>query len=223
MLSQANSLRLPLRDKLVHCAFCRPPYYNLRAYDGLEPQVWGGSKGGFHQWGESAIRIVGRSDGGRDIGGRGGNYQNGGGPHQVKAETGQFCQLCNAWRGHLGNEPTVELYVAHMVEACREVKRILRDDGVFFLNLGDSYANDTKWGGQSCGKNYTSLAGGYAGQRVRRQTGLPPKSQLLIPHRVAIALQADGWIVRQTIPWLKMNGLPESMDDRPTLAHEYRI
>jgi len=223
MLSQANSLRLPLRDKSVHLMVCSPPYFGLRLYDGLEPQVWGGVAECRHEWRqEDSLIKTGRNDSTRRS--RHGSFENGGNPVGATlrwGSTGQFCRLCGAWRGHLGNENRLDLYIAHLIEIGREVWRCLRDDGTWFLNLGDSYTNDTKWGGQSCGKNYTSLAGGYAGQRIGRQTGLPPKSQLLIPHRVALALQAEGWIVRQTLPWFKANGLPESVDDRPTSSHEY--
>jgi DNA modification methylase len=92
---------------------------------------------------------------------------------------------------------------------------------VVFLNLGDSYANDTKWGGASGGKNSASARGNYQGQRLRRATGFRPKSKMLLPHRVAIALQDEGWIVRQDFPWLKPNATPESVRDRPVTAHEY--
>ncbi len=112
-------------------------------------------------------------------------------------------------------------YVCHLVQTCQEIKRILHPTGLFFLNLGDSYSNDTKWGGQSGNKNYTSTNGDYQGQRVKRQTGLPPKSKMMIPARVAIALQEDGWILRQEMVWLKTNPMPESVGDRPGVAHEY--
>lgn len=81
------------------------------------------------------------------------------------------------------------MYVEHTVLIFREVWRVLRDDGTLWLNLGDSYANDTKWGGQSGEKNYTSAAGGYGGQRLKRETGLKPKDLVGIPWRVAFALQ----------------------------------
>ena len=107
------------------------------------------------------------------------------------------------WSGQLGLEPTPELFIEHMVDVFREVKRVLRGDGVCWVNMGDSYANDAKWGGASGGKNYTSAAGNYQGQRMKRNTGLKPKDLMLIPQRLALALQADGWWVRSFFPWLK--------------------
>lgn len=144
--------------------------------------------------------------------------------------------------GQIGLEATPDEFIARMVAVFRELRRVLRDDGTLWLNLGDSYSNDTKWGGTSGGKNYTSAAGGYQGQRVRRgkdcdpkrgiaapgqpmevcrAPGLKPKDLCGIPWRVALALQADGWWLRQDIIWAKPNPMPESVTDRCTKAHEY--
>lgn len=122
--------------------------------------------------------------------------------------------------GEWGSEPSIEEYIANLVELFREIRRALRDDGTVWLNLGDKYANDTKWGGRTSGKHVEALHGNGAG-RDKLQTGFPPKSLLLLPHRVAIALEDDGWIVRMDVVWEKPNPLPESVKDRPTRAHEY--
>jgi DNA modification methylase len=123
--------------------------------------------------------------------------------------------------GQIGLESTVDAYVDALVAVFQEVRRVLSDDGTVWLNLGDAYANDTKWGGSSGGKNYTSAAGGYAGQRERRQTGLKPKDLIGLPWIVAFALRADGWYLRSDIVWAKPNCMPESVTDRPTRSHEY--
>lgn len=120
----------------------------------------------------------------------------------------------------IGTEETPEAYVARLVEVFREVKRVLRDDGTLWLNLGDSYANDTKWGGQSGGLNMASALSGDVGQRVRRNTGLKPKDLIGIPWMTAFALRADGWYLRSEIIWAKRAPMPESCRDRPTKAHE---
>ena len=122
--------------------------------------------------------------------------------------------------GQLGLEKTPEEYVGKMVEIFREVRRVLRSDGNLWLNLGDSYANDWKWGGATGGKHAKDLHGTQVG-RARRQTGLKPKDLVGIPWRVAFALQADGWYLRSDIIWHKPNPMPESVTDRPTKAHEY--
>ena len=124
--------------------------------------------------------------------------------------------------GQLGLEPAPEEYVANMVEVFREVRRALRKDGTLWLNLGDTYSQDTKWGGKSDHKNYTSVAGGYQTCRnLRTNSGLKPKDLVGIPWRVAFALQADGWWLRSDIVWSKPNAMPESVENRPTKAHEY--
>jgi hypothetical protein len=98
---------------------------------------------------------------------------------------------------------------------------VLRSDGTCWLNLGDSYANDGKWGGSTGGKH----AGGLHGQTgiglLKVTTGLKPKDLIGIPWRVALALQSDGWWLRSDIIWHKPNPMPESVTDRPTKAHEY--
>jgi DNA modification methylase len=123
--------------------------------------------------------------------------------------------------GQLGLEPTPEAYVAAMVEVFREVRRVLRSDGTVWLNLGDSYANDGKWGGSSGGKHVEALHGNSGIGRGKRDTGLKPKDLVGIPWRVAFALQADGWYLRSDIIWSKPNPMPESVTDRPTKSHEY--
>jgi DNA modification methylase len=123
--------------------------------------------------------------------------------------------------GQIGLEPTPAEYVAQMVEVFREVRRVLRDDGTLWLNLGDSYANDTKWGGSSSGKHVQALHGNTGIGRSRHTTGLKSKDLIGIPWRVAFALQADGWYLRQDIIWHKPNPMPESVRDRCTKAHEY--
>ena len=120
----------------------------------------------------------------------------------------------------LGLEKTPEAFVGHIVQVFREVRRVLREDGVLFLNLGDSYANDGKWGGTTGGKHAEALHGENVG-RARRLTGLKPKDLIGIPWRVAFALQADGWYLRMDNIWHKPNPMPESVTDRTTKAHEY--
>lgn len=123
--------------------------------------------------------------------------------------------------GQIGLEKTPNEYVQTLVTLFRELRRVLKESGTFWLNLGDSYTNDDKWGGTTSGKHVISLHGHSNIGRAKRKTGLPSKNLLLIPHRVAIALQDDGWIVRQDNVWHKPNPMPESVTDRTTRAHEY--
>jgi DNA modification methylase len=123
--------------------------------------------------------------------------------------------------GQIGLEATPVAFVAELVSVFREVRRVLRDDGTLWLNLGDSYANDGKWGGSTGGKHVTALHGDTGAGRGKRNTGLKPKDLMGIPWRVAFALQDDGWYLRQDIIWAKPNPMPESVQDRCTKAHEY--
>lgn len=123
----------------------------------------------------------------------------------------------------LGLEPTAEAFVAHLVHVFRLVHRTLRDDGTLWLNLGDSYAGT---GGR--GPQTGALFKGRARQRETittaariRGNGLKEKDLAGMPWRVALALQADGWYLRQDIIWSKPNPMPESVRDRCTKAHEY--
>jgi len=121
----------------------------------------------------------------------------------------------------IGLEETPEEYVKQLVEVFREVRRVLMDNGTVWLNLGDSYAGN----GAAYGDAKSTLQGGKQSKRmgVKRvaKKCLPPKNLIGIPWRVAFALQADGWILRQDIIWSKPNPMPESVTDRCTKAHEY--
>jgi DNA modification methylase len=129
--------------------------------------------------------------------------------------------------GQAGLEETPEAYVANMVAVFREVKRVLRDDGTLWLNLGDTYATN---GYTAHPKNENAVNGGLGSwnsltrsQSAMRTIGGVLKSKDLCgtPWRVAFALQADGWYLRSDIIWHKPNPMPESVTDRPTKAHEY--
>ena len=126
--------------------------------------------------------------------------------------------------GQLGLEPTVDEYVAGMIEVFRCVWDVLADDGVLWLNLGDSYARNPAKGqhkpGDS-GKQAYVYDKGNGRASSTALSGLPEKNMLGIPWRVAFALQSDGWYLRQDIIWHKPNPMPESVTDRCTKAHEY--
>lgn len=131
----------------VHCCVTSPPYWGLRDYS-VPPSVWGGDPACGHAWGrwyewhdEREARVTGKTrttersyrDGSRTFNGN----------HQRHAH-GVVCSRCGAWRGCLGLEPTSDLYVQHLVETFRDVRRVLREDGTLWLNLGDSYYGS--WG-----------------------------------------------------------------------------
>lgn len=119
--------------------------------------------------------------------------------------------------GQIGMEDTPEDYVAKMVEVFREVRRVLRDDGTLWLNIGDSYAN----GGRKTRDNDDKLQQRGVSTRPADGYGVKPKDLIGIPWMLAFALRADGWYLRQDIIWSKPNPMPESVRDRCTKSHEY--
>jgi DNA modification methylase len=142
--------------------------------------------------------------------------------------------------GQIGLEPTPDEFVAALVGVFREVRRVLRDDGTVWLNLGDSYSGSDPSGasyesettkrrreqGSQDGAFRVSPTLGarglsYADKKPTPAAGTKPKDLIGIPWMVAFALRADGWYLRSDIIWAKSNPMPESVTDRPTKAHEY--
>lgn len=259
----------------VNCVLTSPPYWLLRDYK-IEPSVWGGDSSCVHDFAiERVEKEIRTGQGMADLGKR---YRGGG--HKAgrvsanRADRG-FCVHCGAWRGTLGLEPHPDLYVDHIVEVFREARRVLRDDGVCWLNLGDSYAGSGRGGNPT--QATSGLEGSQESQReaaVRRRRGsrevgstlraaavtnegrrsslassvgsqlpagfhetarqpgalgrawvAPParlkaKDLIGLPWLVALALRDDGWYLRQWLPWVKRNGLPESVEDRPANSVE---
>jgi DNA modification methylase len=138
----------------------------------------------------------------------------------LAAETVQCCITSPPYWGlrdygvkrQIGNEATPEAYTENIVAVCREIWRVLKPDGVFWLNLGDSYQSSNRPQVTQSRDRYTSRSG---------VDSLKPKNLVGIPWRVAFALQTDGWYLRQDIIWHKPNSMPESVKDRCTRAHEY--
>jgi DNA modification methylase len=196
-----------LPDKSVHCVITSPPYWGLRDY-GTANWEGGDSKCNHNpqkpDGGERADRSLPL--------GRGGLFK-------------ETCGKCGAVRidQQIGLEKTPEEYVEKMVVVFREVKRVLRDDGTVWLNMGDCYNSGS--GGYDDKYN-----GGFVGRediknKVLKSNKidktLKPKDLVGMPWRLAFALQADGWYLRSDIIWSKPNPMPESVTDRPTKSHEY--
>jgi DNA modification methylase len=218
---KANARSIPLPDQSVQCVVTSPPYWGLRDYR-LEPTVWGGDATCEHDFTLETVeremrRGVNLAE--SDVSTRGGGKK--------IAEVGWqrfqhgFCSRCGAWQGCLGLEPTPELYIDHMVQVFREIRRVLRDDGTLWLNIGDCYSThahgnddteDPRWpGGRDRGADSPN--------RVPIE-GVKHKDMLGMPWMLAFALRADGWYLRQECIWYKTNAMPESVDDRPVKAHE---
>ena len=202
---------LELEDASVQCCITSPPYWGLRDYGTAD---WEGGEGdcdhlsdrtNYEKGFEGSKQATNKGTGNRDII-----------RHNV-------CPKCGAKRvdSQLGLEPTPEEYVENMVEVFRQVRRVLKDDGTLWLNLGDSYngsGGDHKKDGKNDASFQTDL---LRGTQKRAIATLKPKDLVGIPGRVAFALQADGWYLRQDIIWNKPNPMPESVQDRCTKSHEY--
>lgn len=121
--------------------------------------------------------------------------------------------------GQIGLEPTLADYLEIMAGVCRELRRVLKPTGTFWLNVGDSYAGAP---GGFQGKNGQRSMRTFTARidMPKRGGGMKPKDLCMVPNRLAIALQDDGWYVRSEIIWSKPNPMPESITDRPTSAHE---
>jgi len=201
----------------IQCVVTSPPYYNLRDYGTGE---WiGGNLDCDHL---SGLRFSDKTKL-RDIEKDGFNEENAGKGTPYK----EVCGKCGAKRKdeQIGLEKTPQEYVQSLVETFREVRRVLRDDGTVWLNLGDSYAQSGGSGSGEYQKNHTQFGkvinSGTAQNPRSAPPGLKPKDLIGIPWRVAFALQDDGWYLRSDIIWDKKNPMPESVTDRPTRAHEY--
>jgi DNA modification methylase len=236
-----------LPDESIQMVVTSPPYWGLRKYTGQQDLIWDGDKDCQHEWGKSIIKNMTGGTAKSTLGEKSGGHAISDEAQlrsiersKYSASQGNFCSLCGAWRGSYGLEPTPELYVHHSVEILREIKRVLRKDGVVFWNIGDSYAGS--WGAMSQDINNKEQRAGFVerpptsfikSKRLKDDKGrwgggnnpasgvLKPKDLCLIPFRVAIAAQEDGWWVRSDIIWSKNNPMPESVRDRPTNSHEY--
>lgn len=217
-----------LPDNTIQCVVTSPPYYGLRSYN-TNPQVWGGARKGLcdHTW-ESVDRRIGGggySDKSTLAGFTNPNTKGRAMDEDSHTSSSAFCTSCGAWCGELGSEPTVEMFVDNLVEVFAAVKRVLRDDGVLWLNVGDSYTGSNGNGyKQTMDKtNRTTGESGNVDLRKRnsRQDTLPEKNLCLIPERLAIALQDDGWYIRSCVAWCKKSAMPESVTDRPSSSWEH--
>jgi len=202
-----------LPDGSVDCVVTSPPYWGLRVYSGNQQLVWGGNPECAHEWGPP---IRGRGQSG-SLSGSTLESAPPGNESRPRWESA-FCIRCRAWKGAYGLEPTVEMYVEHTLVFLREIRRVLKPTGVVFWVIGDSYA-----GSGSPGGDFRDGKGGdeYLRPYNRRGAGLKPKDLCLVPFRVALAAQADGWWVRSVIIWAKPNPMPDPVRDRPIDAHDY--
>ena len=215
-----NTLKT-LEDKSIHTVVTSPPYWGLRDYG---TATWeGGDPDCDHVANPQATKKMGNEEFNKNR------------PSREETKTKGYyeniCPKCGARRidNQLGLEETPEKYVNNLVDVFREIKRVLRDDGTVWLNLGDSYLSQPAGNKKPSGFSQTRpsrIKNGVGTETValpkkRQIAGLKTKDLVGMPWRVAFALQQDGWYLRQDIIWHKPNPMPESVKDRCTKAHEY--
>ena len=173
-------------EKYVNMIMCSPPYYSLRDYE-TEDVVWD-SNGCEHDWNKADKKTK----------------YGGGFPRKEVAKPfeseSSFCSKCTAWKGSLGLEPSIDLYISHLVNIFSSAKKILRDDGTIWVVISDSYLGFNA--SHEFGKEHA-------------------KSLALIPQRFVLAMFNEGWIVRNEIIWKKPNCMPTSTKDRYTVDFEH--
>jgi DNA modification methylase len=201
------------------CIVTSPPYWGLRDYGTAK---WEGGSAECDHLGPPMRTNNKQSNGA-------GTFH--GGMSWANEPMGRVCSKCGARRvdNQIGLEPTLTEYLDTMVAVCRDLRRVLKPSGTFWLNVGDSYA-----GNAIIGRNDVGTSGGlgrHGGNKegsgnpgrqgtMQRDSGLKPKDLCMVPNRLAIRLQEDGWYVRSEIIWHKPNPMPESVTDRPTSSHE---
>ena len=226
-LGETRAVLRRMKSKSVHCCVTSPPYWGLRDYG---TGTWeGGSETCDH-------KSPGTNRGERD---ELPNPSAGWAKRAQEHKNLTHCLKCGARRvdEQIGSEPSPDCgtmgkaqcggcFVCTMVDVFREVKRVLRDDGTLWINLGDTYANTGACGGSSPvgDRNYreTDRVRQESMKRTRKDyNGISAGNLVGAPWRVALALQADGWILRQDIIWHKVAPMPESVTNRCTKSHEY--
>jgi len=200
-----------------------PPYWGLRVYEG-EGSVWGGKLDCQHEWGTQQETTFHDEAAGPKQSTNVGSYN-------VVGKS-NFCSKCQAWRGQLGLEPHPQLYIDHMVTVCRLLRHVLKQTGSMYIVVGDTYCGyrgditpkeekptptENHWHRHQDDVS-TQNIGFKLGNVI--DNWLQPKQKLLVPDRLFVALQDDGWLLRNKIIWAKPNPMPESCQDRYTQAYE---
>jgi site-specific DNA-methyltransferase (adenine-specific) len=202
-------------NESIDSCITSPPYWALRNY-GIEPQIWDEDKDCNHQW--TGKRIIPKQT----------QWNTGGvfDPEKrkvVQEETiieREFCSVCGAWRGSLGLEPTIALYIKHLCDVFDEVKRVLKKRGTVWVNIGDTFYSN--YGGANEGKVNPEQVRQLksAGKNKTSAKELPQSCLSMIGARFAIEMCNRGWILRNQIIWKKPNCMPSSAKNRFTVDYE---
>ncbi|RLJ08584.1 MAG: hypothetical protein DRP12_00015 [Candidatus Aenigmatarchaeota archaeon] len=209
VLGDALEVLKKLPDESVDCIITSPPYWGLRNYGQETWRVWDGDPNCEHEW----------VSGGNDDGKRKKSIPS------AHLSLGMFCKKCGAWYGQLGLEPTLDLYLDHLLEIMRELKRVLKKRGVIFWNHGDCYGGSLQgWGAKHPSKTGFQKPAGIDERYIKGKppnASITPKCMALQNFRFVIRCVDElGFILRNVIIWFKPNHKPESVKDRFTTTYE---
>lgn len=201
----------------VNTVTTSPPYYLLRDNNAKKvTTIWGGRAECVHDWRDGVRPGITGGTASPKVQIKGSdNFQ------IVEPQAFSICLKCDAWRGQLGQELTVEDYCAHLLECFREVKRVLHPTGSLWLNIGTSYSGSGKGPTGHNGFQNAESRQGFTGTGPRAVPGYKQKDDMMIPFEVFRALQRDGWWVRTVSPWIKPNAMSHPALDRQNVAIEW--
>ena len=221
-----------LPSESVNCIITSPPYYGLRSYKGADT-IWDGNPKCEHEWSINISERVDYTGFERNRSGLNKMAEKIDG-HERHATTdilpidknSVYCSKCGAWKGQLGLEPTYQMYLDHLLMITAELKRVLKETGTLFWNMGDSYAGKMgkRQGWNDNKLTYTreeALENGTSFYLNADYGNIPNKSLMMLPERFAIGMIEQGWILRNKIIWYKRNGMPSSVKDRFSNKWEY--
>jgi site-specific DNA-methyltransferase (adenine-specific) len=212
-----------LPNDCVDVVVTSTPYYGLRDYGPDCVSVWGGKTDCEHDWEPYNFTL----HNGRGDAQKSGKFSEQKSIPDLKLSNAS-CSKCGAWKGQLGLEPHPSMFIEHLAQVFLEIKRVLKPSGSLWLNIGDTYFGGNGKAGRPEGwqdLENSKLSDHAPAEFIRarnklRSNWLQPKQKMLIPARVAIALQEQGWILRNEIIWHKLNHMPESVTGRLTRSYE---
>ena len=232
---QGNSrdvLREQIESKSIDMAMCSPPYWGLRFYQ-TEPEIWDGDDPNCNHEFRARVFLLhaGRGDAQKSA-----KYSEQKEAIPDQEITDATCVKCGAWKGELGLEPTIGMFIEHLIQIFDAVRPALKDEGTLWINFGETYSssggNNNNCSYSRKGSGGTGLMGDNVYARLKKRagfntrrldtSGIPGKSLCMIPERLAIAMiDRGGWILRNKIIWHKPNVMPQSIKDRFTVDWEY--